>query len=173
MKLDIEAQFKVFICIASFKNSVIRHACNLFSIISGCLIIVYAIFKFFELYIIFEQAIVKPQCIEIIRNELKGNIQQIVDQNDERDVKEELCSHLQLNEIMDRNLEDLSSGEIQRLAIALAAMRNAEIYMFDEPSSYLDVKQRYKAAQVIRSLLRPNRFVKFLYLLINVSIFCI
>ncbi|XP_022861371.1 ABC transporter E family member 2-like, partial [Olea europaea var. sylvestris] len=107
----------------------------------------------------FEQAIVKPQCIEIIRNELKGNIQQIIDQNDERDVKEELCSHLQLNEIMDRNLEDLSSGEIQRLAIALAAMRNAEIYMFDEPSSYLDVKQRYKAAQVIRSLLRPNSYI--------------
>ncbi|RHN77593.1 hypothetical protein MtrunA17_Chr1g0156451 [Medicago truncatula] len=29
--------------------------------------------------------------------------------------------------------------------------------MFDEPSSYLDVKQRLKAAQVVRSLLRPNR----------------
>jgi len=31
--------------------------------------------------------------------------------------------------------------------------------MFDEPSSYLDVKQRLKAAQVVRSLLRPNRFL--------------
>lgn len=31
--------------------------------------------------------------------------------------------------------------------------------MFDEPSSYLDVKQRLKAAQVIRSLLTPDCYV--------------
>jgi ATP-binding cassette, sub-family E, member 1 len=32
-------------------------------------------------------------------------------------------------------------------------------YMFDEPSSYLDIKQRLKAAQVIRSLLTPDCYV--------------
>src|SRR6202046_1730144 len=31
--------------------------------------------------------------------------------------------------------------------------------MFDEPSSYLDVKQRLKAAEVIRSLLTPDCYV--------------
>jgi ATP-binding cassette subfamily E protein 1 len=34
--------------------------------------------------------------------------------------------------------------------------------MFDEPSSYLDVKQRLKAAQVIRSLLTPSACVSLL-----------
>ena len=29
--------------------------------------------------------------------------------------------------------------------------------MIDEPSSYLDVRQRLKAAEVIRSLLAPNK----------------
>lgn len=38
-------------------------------------------------------------------------------------------------------------------------MKEADIYMFDEPSSYLDVRQRLKAAQVIRSLLMPNNYV--------------
>jgi ATP-binding cassette subfamily E protein 1 len=52
---------------------------------------------------------------------------------------------------------DLSGGELQRFAIAAVAVQSAEIYMFDEPSSYLDVKQRLKAAQVIRSLLRTDR----------------
>ncbi|GJW79837.1 ABC transporter E family member 2 [Tanacetum coccineum] len=47
----------------------------------------------------------------------------------------------------------------QRFAIAVVAIQMAEIYMFDEPSSYLDVKQRLKAAQVNRSLLRPNSYV--------------
>ena len=32
-------------------------------------------------------------------------------------------------------------------------------YMFDEPSSYLDVKQRLKAAQAIRGLLAANKLV--------------
>jgi ATP-binding cassette subfamily E protein 1 len=31
--------------------------------------------------------------------------------------------------------------------------------MFDEPSSYLDVKQRLKAARMIRSLLSPENYV--------------
>lgn len=32
-------------------------------------------------------------------------------------------------------------------------------YMFDEPSSYLDVKQRLNAARAIRSLLRSDKYV--------------
>jgi ATP-binding cassette subfamily E protein 1 len=87
---------------------------------------------------------------------------QVLDQKNERDMKEELCADLELNQVIDRNVGDLSGGELQRFAIAVVAIQNAEIYMFDEPSSYLDVKQRLKAAQVIRSLLRPNRFVYFL-----------
>jgi ATP-binding cassette subfamily E protein 1 len=31
--------------------------------------------------------------------------------------------------------------------------------MFDEPSSYLDVKQRLKAARMIRSMLNPDTYV--------------
>ena len=72
-------------------------------------------------------------------------------------MKAELCADLELNQVIDRNVGDLSGGELQRFAIAVVAIQMAEIYMFDEPSSYLDVKQRLKAAQVIRSLLRPNR----------------
>lgn len=82
----------------------------------------------------------------------------MLDQKDERDVKEKLCVDLELNQVLDRNVGDLSGGELQRFAIAVVAIQNAEIYMFDEPSSYLDVRQRLKAAHVVRSLLRPDRF---------------
>jgi ATP-binding cassette subfamily E protein 1 len=34
----------------------------------------------------------------------------------------------------------------------LVCMQDAQIYIFDEPSSYLDVKQRLKAAKTIRNL---------------------
>ncbi len=38
----------------------------------------------------------------------------------------------------------LSGGELQRFAIGIVAVQDADVYMFDEPSSYLDVKQRLK-----------------------------
>lgn len=62
-----------------------------------------------------------------------------------------------LQPVLERNVGDLSGGELQRFAIAVVAVQEADIYMFDEPSSYLDVKQRLKAAQV-RS--RPPRTLR-------------
>ncbi|KAL3617417.1 ABC transporter E member 2 [Castilleja foliolosa] len=106
------------------------------------------------------KTIIKPQYIDHFQKTVKGNVRQVLlAQKDERNMKEVVGVDLELNQVMDRNVGDLSGGELQRFAIALAAMQNAAIYMFDEPSSYLDVKQRLKAARVIRSLLRPNSYV--------------
>ncbi|KEH28590.1 putative iron-chelate-transporting ATPase [Medicago truncatula] len=105
------------------------------------------------------KAIIKPQYVDDFRRKEQVNVGQALDQKNERDMKEELCAALELNQVIDRNVVDLSGGELQRFAIAGIAIQNAEIYMFDEPSSYLDVKQRLKAAQVVRSLLRHNSYV--------------
>lgn len=53
-------------------------------------------------------------------------------------------------QVLDRNVENLSGGELQRFAIAVVAAQKADVYMIDEPSSYLDVRQRLKAAKVNR-----------------------
>ncbi|KAL9663609.1 hypothetical protein QQ045_019000 [Rhodiola kirilowii] len=105
------------------------------------------------------KAIIKPQYVDHIPRAVQGNVGQVLEQKNEREMKEVLCEDLQLNQVIDRNVGDLSGGELQRFAIAVVAVQNADIYMFDEPSSYLDVKQRLKAAQVIRSLLRPTSYV--------------
>ena len=55
---------------------------------------------------------------------------------------------LDLEHLRDRPVNKLSGGELQRMAIALICIAEADIYMFDEPSSYLDVKQRLNAARV-------------------------
>ena len=83
----------------------------------------------------------------------------MLDQKDERDKKAELCVDLELNQVIDRNVGDLSGGELQRFTIAVIAVQNAEIDMFDEPSSYLDVKQRLKAAQIIRSFAQIQQVI--------------
>lgn len=64
---------------------------------------------------------------------------------------------LELEKILDRSIEDLSGGELQRFACAMVCIQNGDIFMFDEPSSYLDVKQRLKAAVTIRSLIQADK----------------
>jgi ATP-binding cassette subfamily E protein 1 len=70
-----------------------------------------------------------------------------------------LLDALELHDVFDREIQHLSGGELQRFAIGLASVQKADVYMFDEPSSYLDVKQRLNAGRVIRSLLGPNSYV--------------
>lgn len=57
---------------------------------------------------------------------------------------------------MDREVGVLSGGELQRFAIAAVAVQMSDVYMFDEPSSYLDVKQRLTAAHMIRELIESE-----------------
>lgn len=64
-----------------------------------------------------------------------------------------------LKNVVDRNIVDLSGGELQRFACAIVCIQEADVIMFDEPSSYLDVKQRINAAQTVRSLLAPDKYV--------------
>jgi len=66
---------------------------------------------------------------------------------------------LELKNVLDRNIADLSGGELQRFACAMVCVQRGDVFMFDEPSSYLDVKQRLNAALTIRSLLAPDKYV--------------
>lgn len=103
------------------------------------------------------KAIIKPQYVDHIPKAVKGKVMDILSSKCEKD--EALHRYLQdldLAHVQDRDVEHLSGGELQRFAIAVVAVQAAEIYMFDEPSSYLDVRQRLKAALVIRSMVENN-----------------
>ncbi|MCL4308239.1 MAG: ribosome biogenesis/translation initiation ATPase RLI [Candidatus Thermoplasmatota archaeon] len=62
----------------------------------------------------------------------------------------ELVPGLHLEEVMDVALTDLSGGELQRAAVALALARPATLYLLDEPSAYLDSDERMSMAKLIR-----------------------
>ena len=96
--------------------------------------------------------LIKPQYVDNIPKAVKGNVGALIRGKDERRMAERLLVDLQLDHLLDRDVEVLSGGELQRFAIAMVAVQEADVYMFDEPSSYLDVRQRLKAALLIRSL---------------------
>ncbi|ELR14903.1 ribonuclease L inhibitor family protein [Acanthamoeba castellanii str. Neff] len=105
------------------------------------------------------KAIIKPQYVDQIPKAVKGNVSKIMEQKDERSIKDEIYDQLDLNTVLDRSVEALSGGELQRFAIGVVCVQEADIYMFDEPSSYLDVRQRLRAARTIRTLLQPTKYV--------------
>ena len=107
------------------------------------------------------KALIKPQYVDHIPRAIKGEltVSQMLDSKLELDNKKLMCDELELNEVLDRQVGQLSGGELQRFAIAMSCIQRADVYMFDEPSSYLDVRQRLKAAEVIRSLLHPDCYI--------------
>lgn len=105
------------------------------------------------------KAIIKPQYVDQIPKAVKGSVQSILDRKTELDNQEHICEQLDLVTVLDRNVDELSGGELQRFACAVVCIQKADIYMFDEPSSYLDVKQRLKCALTIRSLLNDERYI--------------
>ncbi len=59
---------------------------------------------------------------------------------------------MQLDRLMDSTISTLSGGELQRLKCWCTASVDADVYIFDEPSNFLDVKQRLEVARMIRSM---------------------
>lgn len=57
---------------------------------------------------------------------------------------------LKIDDIMDQEVQNLSGGELQRVALALCLGKPADVYLIDEPSAYLDSEQRLVAAKVIK-----------------------
>ncbi|XP_023940250.1 protein Pixie [Bicyclus anynana] len=105
------------------------------------------------------KALIKPQYVDQIPKAVKGTVGQLLDKKDERKNQKEICQMLDLSHIRDREISALSGGELQRFACAMVCIQNGDIFMFDEPSSYLDVKQRLNAARTIRSLIDPDKFI--------------
>ncbi|MFL6489873.1 MAG: ribosome biogenesis/translation initiation ATPase RLI [Nitrososphaera sp.] len=105
------------------------------------------------------RASIKPQLVYLIQKAFKGTPKELLKRYDERKVADKLVSQLGLQNILDRDLAQLSGGELQRLAVAIAAAKDAEYYFFDEPSSYNDVYQRLTVAKVIRELAEQGKNV--------------
>jgi ATP-binding cassette subfamily E protein 1 len=105
------------------------------------------------------EVVQKPQYVDKLPKAVSGKAGELLEKVDERNKLKELVEQLQLGNVLDRSLDVLSGGELQRVAIAAAICRKADVYLFDEPSSYLDVKQRLEAARAIRNLRTEGKTV--------------
>lgn len=69
---------------------------------------------------------------------------------------------LKIEDIVDQEVQTLSGGELQRVAIVLALGIPADIYLIDEPSAYLDSEQRIICSKVIRRFILHAKKTAFI-----------
>jgi len=99
--------------------------------------------------------ILKPQNITDlpkVKDLADRPISDLLDASDSSGRLKELKDDMSLTEIWDRPIKFLSGGELQRVAVTAAIVREGDIYFFDEPSAYLDVRERLRMARAIRNL---------------------
>ncbi len=69
---------------------------------------------------------------------------------------EECKRRLDIGKFMDKKLNELSGGELQRVALTLALSQDADVYLFDEPSAFLDIEQRFEFAGLLRKVISES-----------------
>jgi ATP-binding cassette subfamily E protein 1 len=94
----------------------------------------------------------KPQYVDLIPRAVTGSVREVLSKAAGGGEVDEVARDLQLAGLLDRDVGLLSGGELQRLAIAAAILKDADLYLVDEPSSFLDVSQRISVAKVLRGL---------------------
>ncbi|MEM4360163.1 MAG: ribosome biogenesis/translation initiation ATPase RLI [Candidatus Bilamarchaeaceae archaeon] len=92
----------------------------------------------------------KPQNIDKIREVFKGTARELLKTvtNDIKPVAERFA----ISEILDRKVVHLSGGELQKLAIAVAWAKDADLYYFDEVTNYLDIEERLRVGILVKEL---------------------
>jgi ATP-binding cassette subfamily E protein 1 len=101
----------------------------------------------------------KPQYVDRLPKQVSGKVGDILSAKNDKGLMEKYAKDLELDHLLTREIKDLSGGELQRFACCVMCVQKAQVYMFDEPSSYLDVKQRMAAATAIRSLLEVDNYI--------------
>jgi ATP-binding cassette subfamily E protein 1 len=104
------------------------------------------------------KAAVKPQYVDKLPKIAKGLVSDLLGRVDERRKLSQVAHALDLNHVLGRQMEELSGGELQRVAVAATLLKDADIYFFDEPSSYLDIYQRLNVARQIKAI-PPDKMV--------------
>ncbi|MBD3354228.1 MAG: ribosome biogenesis/translation initiation ATPase RLI [Candidatus Lokiarchaeota archaeon] len=95
----------------------------------------------------------KPQ---YITGNYNGTVEQLITEYSQKYVQDEnlllrLYTPLGVDKLFDTQVSELSGGQLQRTFIATCLSKDANLYLIDEPSAYLDVEERLQIAEIIRS----------------------
>jgi ATP-binding cassette subfamily E protein 1 len=101
----------------------------------------------------------KPQYVDAIPEFFDGNVHELLEGTDETGLVKQLVKDFELKEAMNKDIKELSGGELQRVAVIGCMIRAADFYFFDEITPYLDIYQRVRVAKGIKDVLNDKAVV--------------
>ena len=101
----------------------------------------------------------KPQHIDKLPKVFDGEVRELLSRVDDRNELETFALELGITHILGRKLGVLSGGELQRVAICATLLKEADVYFFDEPSSYLDIYERMRMVLILQALAERGKRV--------------
>ena len=94
----------------------------------------------------------KPQYVDQIPDQFDGETRELLERTDERGALSDLVERFGIEAVLDQDIDSISGGELQRVAMTATLSREADFYFLDEITPYLDIGQRVTAARIIREL---------------------
>jgi ATP-binding cassette subfamily E protein 1 len=96
----------------------------------------------------------KPQ---YIKPESNIKVRELLHSNALFEAYKHYFQHLDLDPLMNKGLQELSGGELQRVSVANCLTQDADLYLLDEPSAHLDVEQRIHVAKALKDITRARK----------------
>jgi ATP-binding cassette, sub-family E, member 1 len=88
------------------------------------------------------KVLIKPQYVDHIPKTFKvlKSVREILTSKLELDNLQKMCDDLELNEVLERKVDQLSGGELQRFAIAMSCIQKADsVYVQCSHRSYVQL----------------------------------
>ncbi len=98
----------------------------------------------------------KLQRVDKVPDKYTGKVSRLLKRTDKRGILSDLISRFGIEDILDNDIDKVSGGELQRVAIAACLAKDADIYYLDEPTSFLDVFQRLEVSKAIREFCKDR-----------------
>lgn len=102
----------------------------------------------------------KPQNIESIPKVFSGKVIELLKKSDKKNILEQEIKNWEIENLLNKDVDKLSGGELQKVAIVATILKQADISFYDEPSSFLDIKQRFLFAENIQKTNNTNIIIE-------------
>ena len=106
-----------------------------------------------------KKVVLKSQYVDQIPRVVDGTIGEILKRVDVNKEIDEIVAKLSLQNSLDKNVKSCSGGELQKMAIATALLRDGDILLVDEVSSYLDISERINVATILTDMAKKGKTI--------------